>query len=148
MKKRISLVIVSILMVLCTATGALAGGHEKDPSDIEGLTVFDGAVSSLYEITCPGGKHDMKSNGIGTALDGSGKTVFRGFCYQCQNCYLVLCSESDPYFSRTLGRYCFYMAYEPIGTVGCTVKNAKIETFTGDVRFDSFWQGFVFRKGA
>lgn len=112
MKKRISLAIVSILMVLCTATGALAGGHEKDPSDIEGLTVF------------------------------------RGFCYQCQNCYLVLCSESDPYFSRTLGRYCFYMAYEPIGTVGCTVKNAKIETFTGDVRFDSFWQGFVFRKGA
>lgn len=89
----------------------------------------------------------MKSNGIGIAKDHSGNTVFRGYCYQCSHCYLVLCSERDPRDSHTLGKYCFYMAYEPIGAYGCIIDDAAIETFNGDVRTDSFWQGFVFVKG-
>lgn len=134
-------------MIMSMATSAFAKSNNQFIEGDEGLTILDGSIVPLYDVSCPGGKHNMKSNGVGRAMDSSGKTIFNGACYQCSNCYLVLCSESDPQRTHTLGRYCFYMAYEPIGTAGCVVRGAQIESFYGDVRTDSFWQGFIFTKG-
>ena len=149
MKKCIKTLIALITMIFCFSIVAYAAenDHRIGENNDETLTIFDGSIAPLYEITCPSGKHNMKSNRVGVAANSSGQTVFRGYCYQCSNCYLVLCSERDPRTTHTLGRYCFYMAYEPVGTAGCVVNNASIQSFTGDLRTDSFWQGFQFSKG-
>ena len=137
---------LNLVLTFCSSMIAFAKGPNSE-SDMYIVNLKDG-ISPHWDLTCPGGKHRMKSNGKGVVYDTSGNRVINGYCYQCSNCFLVLASQHDPRISHTLGKYHFHMAYEPIGITGIIINNATyIEEFNGDTRTDSFWQSFEFIKG-